>query len=86
MSESEFEGSGDPQADRPPRSLEDFIREFNRLADEAQENGLSVVVLLESADPIARQSTVSKVVRGTIVTTIGLLQLALMDFFPRGQA
>jgi hypothetical protein len=66
--------------DDQERDLDFFLNKFNALADEARDHGLSVVVLIENADPISRQSSVSKIVRGTVVTSVGLLQLALMDF------
>jgi hypothetical protein len=60
--------------------LDYFIARFTQLADLASENGMSLAIIIESADPISRQSTVSKIFRGTVVTSIGLLQIALMDF------
>lgn len=66
--------------DGQEKDLDFFLTKFNTLADEAREHGLSVVVLLENTDPISRQSSVSKVFRGTVVTSVGLLQIALMDF------
>ena len=62
------------------KDLDYFLAKFNELADDARDHGLSVVIVIENADPISRQSSVSKVFRGTVVTLIGLLQIALMDF------
>ena len=62
------------------KDLDFFLARFNALADEAREHGLSVVVLIENTDHISRQSSVSKIFRGTVITSIGLLQSALMDF------
>jgi len=66
--------------DGQEKDLDFFLAKFNALADDAREHGLSVVVLIENTDPISRQSSVSKIMRGTVVTSVGLLQLALMDF------
>lgn len=65
------------------KDLDYFLARFHELADDAHIHGLSVVILLENADPISRQSSMPKVVRGTIATSVGLLQLALMDYQPR---
>ena len=65
------------------KDLDFFLARFNALADEAREHGLSVVVLIENTDHISRQSSVSKIFRGTVITSIGLLQSALMDFQQR---
>ena len=69
--------------DDQEKDLDFFLVRFNALADEAREHGLSVVVLIENTDPISRQSSVSKIFRGTVITSIGLLQSALMDFHQR---
>lgn len=65
------------------KDLNYFLARFSDLADDAREHGLSLVILIENADPISRQSSMPKIVRGTVATTVGLLQLALMDFQPR---
>jgi hypothetical protein len=62
------------------KDLDYFLQQFNALADDAQSHGLSLAIVIENSDPIARQSSVSKIFRGSVVTSIGLLQLALMDF------
>ena len=67
----------------PEKDLDHFLARFNEVADDARDHGLSVVILIENSDPILRESSLSKVVRGTAATTVGLLQLALMDFHPR---
>ena len=69
----------------PEKDLEFFLAKFNELADDAREHGLSVVILIENADPLSKKSSISKVFRGTIATSVGLLQLALMDFQQRQQ-
>ncbi len=66
--------------DDQEKDLDFFIAKFNELADDAREHGLSLVVLIENTDPISRQSSVSKIYRGTVVTSVGLLQIGLMDF------
>ena len=65
------------------KDLDYFISRFNEIADEAHGHGLSVAILIENADPISRVSSVSKIFRGTVITSIGLLQSALMDFHQR---
>lgn len=67
----------------PEKDLNHFLARFTELADDARDHGLSVVVLIENSDPISKQSSVSKVFRGTVATSVGLMQLALMDFQPR---
>ena len=62
------------------KDLDYFIARFNEIADDARDHGMSVAILIENADPISRQSSVSKIFRGTVITSIGLLQSALMDF------
>lgn len=66
--------------DAGEKDLDYFIVKFNELADDARDHGMSVAILIENADPISRQSSVSKIFRGTVITSIGLLQSALMDF------
>lgn len=68
--------------DTPEKNLDYFLKQFNELADDARDHGLSLVVVIENSDPIARQASVWKVVRGTMATTIGLLHYALMDYYP----
>ena len=65
------------------KDLDYFIAKFTEIADQARDHGLSVAILIENADPISRQSSVSKIFRGTVITSIGLLQSALMDFHQR---
>lgn len=65
------------------KGLDYFITRFTEVADDARDHGMSVVILVENADPISRQSSVSKIFRGTVVTSIGLLVSALMDFHQR---
>ncbi len=65
------------------KDLDYFIARFTELADDARDHGMSVVVLIENSDPISRQSSMTKVFRGTVVTSVGLLQCALMDFQQR---
>ncbi len=65
------------------KDLDYFLSKFGELADDAREHGLSVVVIVENSDPISRESSISKIYRGTIATSVGLLQLALMDFQER---
>ena len=65
------------------KDLNYFIARFNEIADDAREHGMSVAILIENADPISKVSSVSKIFRGTVVTSIGLLQYALMDFQQR---
>ena len=65
------------------KDLDYFLARFNELADDARDHGMSVAILIENADPISRQSSVSKIYRGTVITSIGLLQSALMDFQQR---
>jgi hypothetical protein len=56
-----------------------LIAKFNELADDARDHGMSVAILIENADPISRQSLVSKIVRGTVITSVGLLQSAFQQ-------
>lgn len=66
----------------PEKDLDYFLTRFAELADDARDHGLSVVIVIENADPIKRESSYSKVVRGTTATAVGLLQMALMDYQP----
>ena len=59
------------------KDLDYFIEKFNILADGAHSYGLSVVILMENADPIAKQSSVTSINRCTYVTEVGLLKVAL---------
>ncbi len=61
------------------KDLDYFIDRFNELATDAKEHGLGVVVLLESADPIAGQAGYSRIFRGTQATIFGMLHMALME-------
>ena len=65
------------------KDLDYFIAKFSADADEARDYGLHVVILIENVDPISRGSSVSKIFRGTVTTSIGLLQGALFDFQQR---
>ena len=56
-----------------------FIDRFEELATDAKQHGLGVVVLLESADPIAGDVGYSRIYRGTMATVFGLLHMALME-------
>jgi hypothetical protein len=62
------------------KDLDYFLAKFTADADEARDHGLHVVILIENVDPISRESSVSKIFRGTVTNSIGLLQGALFDF------
>ena len=62
------------------KDLRYFHERFNALADEAQSYGLNVTIALESSDPIARESGIVTIYRGTRITSLGLLHHALMEF------
>ena len=63
----------------PEKDFGYFMERFNELADEANSCGLSTVILIEDNNPIARKSSVSRITRGSPVTTVGLLHMALME-------
>ena len=65
--------------DADEKNLDYFIARFTELADDAEHHGLSVVVLIENADPISKQSGIWTATRGTRATAIGLIWSALMN-------
>lgn len=65
------------------KDLDYFTAWFTELADDERDHGVSVVVLIENSGAISRQSSMTKVFRGTVVSSVGLLQCALMDFQQR---
>ena len=69
--------------DADEKDLDYFLAKFKEDADEARDYGHHVVILIENVDPISREASVWKIFRGTVTTSIGLLQGALMDFIPR---
>ncbi len=69
--------------DAGEKDLDYFLARFNQIADEAQNHGLSVAILIENSDPISRVSSFTSIYPGTLITSIGLVQKALIDFHPR---
>lgn len=64
------------------KNLDYFAEKFTELANDARQHGLHIVVLIENQDPIRLESSVWKLYRGSVTTSIGLLQGALFDFQP----
>ena len=57
--------------------FDDFLERFEALADEAQRYGVNACVVLQSEDPLSRETRLSETIHGGRMRAIGMLQQAL---------
>ena len=59
------------------------MAKFDELADDAKEHGLSLVILVENADPISQESGFWTTHRGTQITAVGLVRYGVEYYTPK---